>query len=110
MLGKTMDYLSGQPQEVLARCVTVRTSSPKTEALVAALRRAFDAGQEVDLSTCSDPAVVMGLLKTYLNGLRSPLLTDELYEGFVNAAREGDYGTKVRRTLALALVLDLTCT
>jgi len=48
-------------------------------------RKAFDAGEKVDLSKESDPHAISGLLKLYFRMLPEPILTFSLYERFLLA-------------------------
>ncbi|KAJ1967298.1 hypothetical protein IWQ62_001949 [Dispira parvispora] len=62
------------------------------------LKRAFNAGDwEVPLATdeCSDINVVAGALKLFLRELPEPLLTFQLYDGFIHAATVDDYNERL---------------
>ncbi|KAJ1653522.1 hypothetical protein IWQ61_006371 [Dispira simplex] len=62
------------------------------------LKRAFNAGDwEVPLTSdeCSDINVVAGALKLFLRELPEPLLTFQLYDGFIHAATVDDYNERL---------------
>eukprot|EP01112_Ceratiomyxa_fruticulosa_P001401 TRINITY_DN1147_c0_g1_i8.p1 TRINITY_DN1147_c0_g1~~TRINITY_DN1147_c0_g1_i8.p1 ORF type:complete len:502 (+),score=93.18 TRINITY_DN1147_c0_g1_i8:195-1700(+) len=54
-----------------------------SNSLLKELKRNFDDGEEVDLSTVEDPHVVAGLVKMYLRELPVPLLPYDFYQRFV---------------------------
>ncbi|XP_013779944.1 rho GTPase-activating protein 44-like [Limulus polyphemus] len=68
------------------------------------LKNSFDAGIVVDMSEYSrDPHTVAGALKSYLRELPEPLLTFDLYDEWMNAAKTTDSEMKIQ---ALQLVLQ----
>ncbi|KAJ1927204.1 hypothetical protein IWQ60_003133 [Tieghemiomyces parasiticus] len=69
---------------------------PGSVAGINQLRALFDAGTwAVDLSTYSDINVVAGVLKQFLRELPEPLLTFQLYDGFIHAAAVDDYNERL---------------
>ncbi|GIY53722.1 rho GTPase-activating protein 44 [Caerostris darwini] len=61
------------------------------------LKSAFDAGIEPDLvEYIRDPHAVSGALKSYLRELPEPLLTNTLYEDWMNAAKVTDFESKLQ--------------
>ena len=60
-----------------------------------------------DLSGISDPNVVANLLKRYLRLLPAPILTDDLYEAFLEAARETGDGESARLSRLCSCVMKL---
>ncbi|XP_076305533.1 uncharacterized protein LOC143222648 isoform X2 [Tachypleus tridentatus] len=68
------------------------------------LKNSFDAGIVVDMSEYSrDPHTVAGALKSYLRELPEPLLTFDLYDEWMNAAKTADSEMKIQ---ALQVVLQ----
>jgi len=79
---------------VVEKCITFLGSAVQLPGLfrvsgsqndVLAYKAAFDRGEDVDLSNCSDPHVVANILKLYLRELPNPLLTAEMYPKFIEA-------------------------
>ncbi|GFT56724.1 rho GTPase-activating protein 44 [Nephila pilipes] len=61
------------------------------------IKSAFDAGIELDLiEYIRDPHAVSGALKSYLRELPEPLLTNVLYEEWMNAAKLTDFENKLQ--------------
>ncbi|GFY51721.1 rho GTPase-activating protein 44 [Trichonephila inaurata madagascariensis] len=61
------------------------------------IKSAFDAGIELDLiEYIRDPHAVSGALKSYLRELPEPLLTNVLYEEWMNAAKLTDFESKLQ--------------
>lgn len=52
-------------------------------AFIDELRKSFNRGEDVDISEVDDPHAVCGLLKLFLRELADPVMTFDLYEGFV---------------------------
>lgn len=46
-------------------------------------------GKEPDLSKCTDPHTVAGLLRLYFRELPEPLLTFDLYDSFIESHKKG---------------------
>lgn len=63
---------------------------------------------EVDLSEENDINVITGLLKLYFRELKSPLLTFEYYDRFIEAARLQDYDERMFRLKSIIQVLPVT--
>ena len=51
------------------------------------MKKCFNRGEDVDLSTVDDPHAVSGLFKTFLRDLPDPLLTFDLYDAFIQTQR-----------------------
>ncbi|KIR32560.1 rho GTPase activator [Cryptococcus deuterogattii MMRL2647] len=95
------------PAVVIRSCDYLHIWGPKEEGIfrisgqsshVAALKRLFDSGADIDLTECHprdlDPHAVAGLFKLYLRELPSPLLTHALVPKFEKATRKKEEAAK----------------
>ncbi|ADV20787.1 rho GTPase activator [Cryptococcus gattii E566] len=95
------------PAVVIRSCDYLHIWGPKEEGIfrisgqsshVAALKRLFDSGADIDLTECHprdlDPHAVAGLFKLYLRELPSPLLTHALVPKFEKAIGKKEEAAK----------------
>ncbi|OXB34727.1 hypothetical protein LQV05_003110 [Cryptococcus neoformans] len=95
------------PAVVIRSCDYLHIWGPKEEGIfrisgqsshVAALKRQFDSGADIDLTECHprdlDPHAVAGLFKSYLRELPSPLLTHALAPKFEKAVGKKEEAVK----------------
>ena len=75
--------------------------NPANAAVLHALRKAYDNGEDVDLSIVSDAHVVAGLLKLFFRELPEPLLTFELYDEWIAAEALDDERARLARICAI---------
>lgn len=66
------------------------------------LKRRYDSGEDVDISSCKDAHVVAGLLKLYLRDLPDPPITYSLYPFFAAAhhiTKPNNHNTNIKSNL-----------
>eukprot|EP01114_Cavostelium_apophysatum_P021250 TRINITY_DN7364_c0_g1_i2.p1 TRINITY_DN7364_c0_g1~~TRINITY_DN7364_c0_g1_i2.p1 ORF type:complete len:769 (-),score=274.54 TRINITY_DN7364_c0_g1_i2:58-2364(-) len=64
-------------------------------------KKAFDAGDKVDLSKETDPHAITGLMKLYFRELPEPILTYDLYDQFIAAQSAPHQNLRLRYLKAL---------